>query len=336
LHALYHQCRCPNCSTTVALADKPQKKFNQKKWDAAIKHLHSIKKIKPTIVNDAPIKALSRETETILLQALTDGIADNVVPPALLNKLQNDVFVFSGFKTYNSLKTASALLLTADGKPKPFAQFAQEVAAIHSTYNQQYLQAEYYFAVGSAQMAARWANLDADGNYHLQYRTAGDSRVRASHAALRDTTLPIDDPFWDEYMPPNGWRCFVAGTKIRCLDGWKNIEEIKRLDVVIGGSGNPQFVVDTHANMFNDYIITLFAKGIQISCTPNHRHFTSRGWVASENINAGDILVQVGKVGTLNKAGNAIHNLYILFLYGFMTLKRKWKTITALQVNSKS
>ena len=41
----------------------------------------------------------------------------------------------------------------------------------------------------------------------MQYRTAGDDRVREEHAILHNTTLPASDPFWDKYYPPNGWGC---------------------------------------------------------------------------------------------------------------------------------
>lgn len=75
-------------------------------------------------------------------------------------------------------------------------------------YNETYLEAEYNFATQSAEMAARWADLSADGDsYLLQYRTAGDERVRESHQALNRVTLPASAGFWNEYYPPNGWRC---------------------------------------------------------------------------------------------------------------------------------
>ena len=54
-------------------------------------------------------------------------------------------------------------------------------------------------------MADKWSNFSDD--YNLQYRTAGDERVRDSHDKLRDTTLPKNDAFWDSFYPPNGWRC---------------------------------------------------------------------------------------------------------------------------------
>ncbi len=42
---------------------------------------------------------------------------------------------------------------------------------------------------------------------YLRYITMGDEKVRASHRSLHNLVLPVDDPFWDYYLPPNGWRC---------------------------------------------------------------------------------------------------------------------------------
>jgi SPP1 gp7 family putative phage head morphogenesis protein len=42
---------------------------------------------------------------------------------------------------------------------------------------------------------------------YLRYITKRDERVRASHAAWDNVTLPVDDPFWQTHWPPNGWRC---------------------------------------------------------------------------------------------------------------------------------
>jgi hypothetical protein len=58
-------------------------------------------------------------------------------------------------------------------------------------------------------MAARWSEFEKnkDINPNITYRTAGDDRVRESHALLDGITKPVDDSFWDTYYPPNGWRC---------------------------------------------------------------------------------------------------------------------------------
>lgn len=65
-------------------------------------------------------------------------------------------------------------------------------------------------------MAAKWQDVKGGGDsYNLQYRTAGDNRVREEHAALNGTTLPADDPFWRSYYPPNGWMCRCNVVEVR-------------------------------------------------------------------------------------------------------------------------
>lgn len=88
--------------------------------------------------------------------------------------------------------------------------------AIHEKYNGNYLEAEYLFATQSARMAARWEEDSRDADrYDLQYRTAGDDKVRVDHRPLEGITLPAADPFWQEYYPPNGWRCRCTVAKVR-------------------------------------------------------------------------------------------------------------------------
>lgn len=100
------------------------------------------------------------------------------------------------------------MLRDENGNLKPFDQFKQEVLKINEKYNVNYLQAEYNMAVQSAQMASKWQDFMAHKDFvNLQYRTAGDEKVRAEHAALDGTTLPVEDKFWNEYLPPLGWNC---------------------------------------------------------------------------------------------------------------------------------
>jgi len=99
---------------------------------------------------------------------------------------------------------------------KSFETFAKDVDQVHDSYNRNYLYAEYNHAVHASQMAVKWHDFEADGdNYDLQYRTAGDDRVREEHAALHNTTLPPSDPFWTKYLPPNGWNCRCTAVQVR-------------------------------------------------------------------------------------------------------------------------
>lgn len=123
-------------------------------------------------------------------------------------RLERSNYIFSGMKTFHELHEAFPSLLDENGNRKPFKQFLNDVQKIDKTYNANYLRAEYNFVQASAQMAAKWEGFMRDGDrYNLQYRTAGDKKVRPEHAALNRVTLPITDTFWEEYYPPNGWNC---------------------------------------------------------------------------------------------------------------------------------
>ncbi len=257
------------------------------------------------------------------------------VPEAMRTYLQQDAFIFSGLKADMQLRQARELLRDESGGLRSYADFEQEVLKLNKSYNRRYLETEYEFAAHSSQSAARWAGLQNDTKrYHLQYRTAGDERVRESHVELNRITLPKDDPFWDKFYPPNGWNCFVAGTLVLTNDGWSKIENIEKWGKLIGGSGNVKRVTGTHRNNFNGNIITIFAKREKVSCTPNHRFLTHKGWVRAEHITSGDILIQISKVGFFGKIMNAICNSITIIQYGFMSLIRQRKTITANQINT--
>ena len=123
-------------------------------------------------------------------------------------RLERSNYIFSGMKTFHELNEAFPSLINPDGSRKPFEQFLNDVRTIDKSYNSNYLRAEYNFVQASAQMAAKWENFMHDGDrYNLQYRTAGDKKVRPTHAALNRVTLPITDTFWEEFYPPNGWNC---------------------------------------------------------------------------------------------------------------------------------
>ena len=131
-------------------------------------------------------------------------------------RLTRSNYIFSGIKTFHELNEAFPSLLDENGNRKPFERFLNDVQKINDTYNANYLRAEYNFVQSSAQMAAKWEQFAEDGDrYNLQYRTAGDSKVRPAHAALNGVTLPPSDPFWQTYYPPNGWGCRCNVVQVR-------------------------------------------------------------------------------------------------------------------------
>lgn len=131
-------------------------------------------------------------------------------------RLQRSNYIFSGMKTFHELNEAFPSLLDENGNRKSFERFLNDVQKIDKTYNSNYLRAEYNFVQSSAEMAAKWERFSEDGDrYNLQYRTAGDGKVRPEHAALNGVTLPPSDPFWEEYYPPNGWNCRCTVVQVR-------------------------------------------------------------------------------------------------------------------------
>lgn len=123
------------------------------------------------------------------------------------DRLKQSDWIFSGMKTFHELNEAFPSLLDENGGRKPFERFLNDVRKLDETYNRNWLNAEYNFAQASAEMAGRWEEFDDGDRYLLQYRTAGDDKVRPEHAELNGVILPKSDPFWDEYFPPNGWNC---------------------------------------------------------------------------------------------------------------------------------
>lgn len=135
---------------------------------------------------------------------------------AMRRRLQRSDYIFSGLKTFHELNEAFPSLLDDNGNRKPFERFLNDVRKIDRTYNRNYLRAEYNFAAASAEMAAKWERFAEDGDdYNLQYRTQRDGKVRPEHAALDGVTLPMSDPFWEEYYVPNGWNCRCNVVQVR-------------------------------------------------------------------------------------------------------------------------
>lgn len=157
------------------------------------------------VLRSGQVRALVDEYARLFNVAIGSPLETDAIPDEMARKLREDVFLFSGFKTYAELREAASLLTDDAGRVKSFDRFYSDISAIREDYNRNWLRSEYVFATASAQMAAKWKELEADGDrYLLQYRTANDGKVRAEHRALHNVTLPVDDPFWDEFYPPNG------------------------------------------------------------------------------------------------------------------------------------
>lgn len=187
--------------------EKPNIAFNPDVMRAVLRRLYNTGRVTPQMLTTPECKALINETYKVLNGAIGQSITQET-PAELTHALRENAFIFSGFKAYHNLREIGLSLTEEDGTLKPFAKFAEDVNGIDARYNQRYLYAEYNHAVHTSQMAVKWNDFTKDGDeYNLQYRTAGDERVRSDHARLDGVTLPPSDKFWNNYLPPNGWNC---------------------------------------------------------------------------------------------------------------------------------
>lgn len=112
----------------------------------------------------------------------------------------------------------------------PFSDFAKIAKGILGDYNQKWLGVEYDATVGQTLQATSWQNYEADKDVlpYLQYQTVEDANVRDSHKRLNNIVRRVDDPFWDRYMPLNGWGCRCTTIQLEeatetDLRGFKNL-----------------------------------------------------------------------------------------------------------------
>jgi len=61
----------------------------------------------------------------------------------------------------------------------------------------------------SARAAGQWDRIERAkaGLPYLIYQLGPSERHRPHHVAKEGLVLPVDDAFWSEWMPPNGWGC---------------------------------------------------------------------------------------------------------------------------------
>ena len=146
-----------------------------------------------------------------MADAIVKGIGDDFgydEPGNMLAaQLKANLYQFSGAKSLTESLLFAQQITDEKGNIKPFNQYRDDIEKIHQNYNVRYLSAEYDNAIASAQMGLKWRNYEDIGVEWLEYRTAGDARVRPEHAKLDGLVLRFDSPVWSRGFPPLDWGC---------------------------------------------------------------------------------------------------------------------------------
>lgn len=118
------------------------------------------------------------------------------VPKNQIEYLKENIFFFSTCKTKEEMKVLSNKLLTNNAEIKPFYQFFQEVQLLYPNCMKSKLESEYNLSITSSLIISKWNDYESDGDrYNLQLREYEG----------KEFTLPLSDPFWNDYFPPNDW-----------------------------------------------------------------------------------------------------------------------------------
>lgn len=152
----------------------------------------------------------------------------------LLAELRENVYMFSGAKTYQQVKVMSGLL-TEGESIMPFTEFKESARSVYDQYNVNWLKTEYDTAIGQGQCAVKWSNIEQNASVLpiLQYDAVIDDHTSDICRPLDGVCLPVSDPFWEKYAPLNHFNCRCL---IRQLEDGKlsNKDDIKALETEVG------------------------------------------------------------------------------------------------------
>jgi SPP1 gp7 family putative phage head morphogenesis protein len=133
----------------------------------------------------------------------------------MLASLETNVYQFSAAKNYQEMRLLTDALTNDSGELLSFIEFREVAEKNFLQFNENWLESEYSTAISGSLNAAKWTDYTRTSKAmpFLRYSTVGDSLVRDSHAALDGTVKRIDDNFWSNYYPPNGWNCRCTTTQ---------------------------------------------------------------------------------------------------------------------------
>lgn len=133
----------------------------------------------------------------------------------MITELRENIYMFSGAKTYQQARQYTDLLVE-DGAVVPLPYFKKKALEKFDVFNSAYLEAEYNTAIGQAENASKWIDIESDKVLfpYLQYDAVMDENTSEVCRTLENVVRPVDDKFWDTHSPLNHFRCRCKLNKI--------------------------------------------------------------------------------------------------------------------------
>lgn len=169
-----------------------------------------------TVLPESLYMAIGKHLEKALYEGYGKNMGDTEFWPHkdydLVNTLRNNLYMFSGAKTYQQSKDMAALA----AKANTFSEFKKEARKVYDQYNVDWLKAEYNTAVGQAVQANQWSDIEADKELfpYVRYVAVMDKNTSEICRPLDGMTLPVDHPLWNKYTPLNHFNCRCILEKI--------------------------------------------------------------------------------------------------------------------------
>lgn len=118
---------------------------------------------------------------------------------------------------------------------------AEEISLGVTPSSAAYVENVYRTNVATAYGAGRFRQLSSPevqtARPLLEYRTAGDTRVRPNHARLNGLVFRQSDPLWPTFAPPNGYQC-------RCSVVARRASDVDPRRIVDASSLGPEYQPD--------------------------------------------------------------------------------------------
>jgi SPP1 gp7 family putative phage head morphogenesis protein len=123
--------------------------------------------------------------------------------------LRENIYLFSGAKTFNYVLSCENLLLDKNGQIIPFKEFEEIVKKTNELYNKTWLEVEYNSAQIQATNIVDFKDFQdrKDTFPFLKYVTFKDKNVSEVCRRLEGVVMATDSTFWHTHSPQQHYQC---------------------------------------------------------------------------------------------------------------------------------
>ncbi|AQY21003.1 phage head morphogenesis protein [Riemerella anatipestifer] len=188
-----------------------------KDWIDTIRGIYKDRSTPKDGYSTAIVKKTGKELSTAVDKGYIFKGVDYDTPDYIAREvLKQNVWKFSVAKNYNDCIRLNNLLLRPDGSIRPWHEFKREAMRIVGMSNR-YLKTEYDTIVAGAMMSRKWQEIQRDKHIFpfVKFMVTMDDHTSEICSPLHGIVVSVDDPFLQQYFPPNHFNCRTDVIKLR-------------------------------------------------------------------------------------------------------------------------